>query len=133
MNTFDKFRLGQAVHVNAYATWWPATVTSVTRTRIGVDFPTDLPTRLTGPVPAWVVRPAAGIRLRRIATIQPGDEVVDFTGTGHRVLSLWQAADRWWVIDYADGGRATLGPNTVLRLSDPTTVAAVPQQPGTPA
>lgn len=118
---------GQPVHVNLYATWQAATVTSVTGTRVGVDF--TVPGRLRGPVPVWVVRPAYGIRLCPAAGLQPGDQVVAFDGSVHTVEYVWQTPDRWWVIGYTGGGHGTVPAGSVLRLVDTVTGCATASVP----
>jgi hypothetical protein len=119
-----RLRVGQAVHVNAYTGWHPATVTFVTHARVGVTYhPGGLPAPYTGPVAPHVIRPADGIRLRPASAVRPGDRVVAFDNTRHLVDLVWRARDGWYVIAYAGGGYATVPPGAILRLADPATVA----------
>lgn len=119
--------LGQAVHVNARTTWLPATVTSITRTRVGVAYGAHLQASspFTDEVVPWVVRPADGVRLQVVHEVRAGDDVVAFDGTILTVAAVWQGNGRWWVIDYTNGERATVPPNAILRLTDPTPTVTV--------
>ncbi|GAA0403848.1 hypothetical protein GCM10009541_53770 [Micromonospora gifhornensis] len=118
---------GQAVHVNAGCVWVAATVTSVTHTRVGVDYDTHLSAAgwLAGSVSRWLVRPADGVRLRPVHALCAGDDVLAFDGTPLAVAGAWQGRDRWWVIDYRFGERARVPPAAVLRLVDPTPTVTV--------
>ncbi|MEU1811052.1 hypothetical protein [Micromonospora aurantiaca (nom. illeg.)] len=119
--------LGQAVHVNARAAWLPATVTSITHTRIGVAY--GIPLLAGGPlsdaVVPWVVRPADGVCLRPVHELRVGADVVSSDGTTLTVAGVWQGRDRWWVIDYTNGERATVPSKAILRLADPTPTVTV--------
>jgi hypothetical protein len=119
--------LGQAVHVNARTAWLPATITSIAHTRIGVTYAAR--PRAGGPladaVAPWVVRPADGVRLHAVHELRAGDDLVAFDGTTLTVAAVWQGRDRWWVIAYTNGERATVPPNAILRLTDPTPTASV--------
>ncbi|MDG4795402.1 hypothetical protein [Micromonospora sp. WMMD1082] len=119
--------LGQAVHVNARAAWLSATVASITHTRIGVAY--GAPRQAGGPladaVAPWVVRPADGVHLRPVHELRVGDDVVAFDGTTFTVAGAWPGRDRWWVIDYTNGERATVPSKAILRLADPTPTVTV--------
>lgn len=119
--------LGQAVHVNARAAWLPATVTSITHTRIGVAYRPEPQPRspLADAVVPWVVRPADGVRLQAVHELAAGDDVVAFDGTTVTIAGVWQGRDRWWFISYTNGERATVPANAVLRLTDPTPTVTV--------
>ncbi|MEU1969674.1 hypothetical protein ABZ541_23830 [Micromonospora sediminicola] len=119
--------VGQAVHVNARAAWLPATVTSITHSRIGVAYaaPFQASSLLAGAVAPWLVRPADGVRLQTVHALRAGDDVVVCDGTALTVAALWQGRDRWWVIDYTNGHRATVPPAAILRLIDPTPPVSV--------
>jgi hypothetical protein len=119
--------LGQAVHVNARAAWLPATVTSITHTRIGVAYLAHLQpsSALADAVAPWVVRPADGVRLQFVHELRVGDDVVAFDGTALTITGVWQARDGWWVISYTNGERATVPPNAILRLTDSTPAVSV--------
>jgi len=120
-------RLGQAVHVNARTAWLPATITSIMHSRVGVAYDTgpQVSSPLATVVAPWVVRPADGIRLQPAPLLRSGDDVVAFDGTMLTVAVVWQGRDRWWVIDYTNGERATVPPHTILRLTDPTPAVSV--------
>lgn len=129
--------LGQAVHVNARAAWLPATVTSITPARVGVDYaaPPSPCGRLAEAVAPWVVRPADGVRLRAVRELRAGDDVVAFDGTTRTVAAVWPSRNCWWVISYTSGKRAVLPPAAILRLIDPTppvTVNGIPLGPSRP-
>jgi hypothetical protein len=121
----DQLRLGQAVHVNAHATWLPATVTSIAHTSVGVAYDAEFPHPFAGRVAPWVVRPADGIRLQHVHALRAGDEVVAFDGAIHTIAHVWQGRDRWWVIDYTSGEHAVVPPQAILRLTDPHPPASV--------
>jgi hypothetical protein len=111
---------GQAVHVNARAAWWPATVTSVAHTAIGVTLTSPTRGPLTVTVAPWVVRAAAGYRLAPVARLRAGDEIAAADGSTHTLAAPpWQGSDGWWVLSYDSGTTAALPPGTVLRLVDP--------------
>jgi hypothetical protein len=118
-------RVGQSVHVNARAAWLPATVTSVTRTRVGVAYLPRAASPLVPAVAPWVVRPADGVRLEAVHRLRVGDDVVAFDNTCLTIGCVWQSRGGWWVIDYTNGERATVPPEAVLRLSDPTPTVTV--------
>jgi hypothetical protein len=111
-------RLGQPVHVNARASWLPATVTSIAPVRVGVRY--HIATPLTPLVAPWLIRPAAGIRLQPVHQLAVGDQVVAYDGA-IQVISgpPWQGRDGWWVLTYGNGESAVLPPSAVLRLTDP--------------
>ncbi|PWU52439.1 hypothetical protein DLJ47_18865 [Micromonospora sp. S4605] len=119
--------LGQAVHVNARSTWLPATVISITHTRIGVAYGAQLQASspLADAVAPWVVRPADGVRLQAVHELRVGDDVVAFDATTLTIAAVWQGRDRWWVVDYTNGERASLPANAILRLTDPTPTVSV--------
>jgi hypothetical protein len=113
--------LGQPVHVNAHAAWWPATVTSVAHTEIGVTLTSPTRGPLTLKVAPWVVRPADGYRLAPVAQLRDGDEVAAADGRNYTVAAPpWQGRDGWCVLSYVNGQSAALPPGSVLRLVDPT-------------
>jgi hypothetical protein len=113
-----RLHVGQAVHVNAYATWHAATVTYVTHTRIGVTYHNrHLPAPFSGPVAPHVVRPADGIRLQPAAALRPGDQVLAFDNTRHQVDLVWRTPTGWVVIAYTNGEHTTVPPGAVLRLA----------------
>ncbi|MGI5213308.1 hypothetical protein [Plantactinospora sp. CA-290183] len=118
---------GQAVHVNVRTVWLPATVTSITHSCIGVDYDTHFWASgpLASSVAPWVVRPADGLRLQPVHAVRVDDDVVAFDSTPLTVAGAWQGRDRWWVIDYTTGERATVPPNAILRLVDPTPTVTV--------
>jgi hypothetical protein len=119
--------VGQTVHVNVRAAWVPATVTSITRTRIGVAYlayPQPASALATAVAP-WVVRPADGVRLQAVRKLRVGDDVVAFDGTQLAVDYVWQGRNGWWAIDYTNGERAAVPPMAILRLSDPTPTVSV--------
>lgn len=106
-----RLHVGQAVHVNAYAAWHPATVTWVAHTRIGIAFHgVELPASYADAVAPHVVRPADGIRLQQVSALGPGDQVVAFDDTRLTVANVWRGRDRWWVISYTNGEYATVPP-----------------------
>ncbi|MET7396310.1 hypothetical protein ABZS66_22795 [Dactylosporangium sp. NPDC005572] len=119
--------LGQAVHVNARTTWLLATVTLITRTRIGVAYAAQLRagSALVDAVAPWVIRPADGVRLRAVHELRSGDDLLAFDGTTLTVAAVWQGRDHWWVIASANGQRAIVPPNAILRLADPTPTVCV--------
>ncbi|QGN48002.1 hypothetical protein GKC29_14880 [Micromonospora sp. WMMC415] len=119
--------LGQAVHVNARTVWLLATVTSITHTRIGVAYGAQLhaSSPLADAVAPWVVRPADGVRLQAVHELRAGDDVVAFDGTTLTIAAVWQGRDGWWVIDYITGERASVPPNAILRLTDPSPTVSV--------
>ncbi|ROO60330.1 hypothetical protein EDC02_2191 [Micromonospora sp. Llam0] len=119
--------LGQAVHVNARAAWLPATVTSITHTRIGIAYLTHQRpiSPLVPAVAPWVVRPADGVRLQPVHKLRIGDVAVTFDGTPLAIDHVWQSRSGWWVIDYTDGDRAAVPPKAILRLTDPTPTVTV--------
>jgi hypothetical protein len=111
-------RLGQQVHVNARASWLPATVTSIAPVRVGVRY--HIATALTPLVAPWLIRPAAGIRLQPVHQLAAGDQVVAYDGAIQVVTGPpWQCRDGWWVLTYNNGESAVLPPSAVLRLTDP--------------
>jgi hypothetical protein len=122
------FQLGQAVHVNARTAWLSATVTSIAHTGIGVAYAAQL---LAGGGPRartvapWVVRPAAGVRLRAVHLLRAGDDLLAFDGTARTVATVWRGLDRWWVIAYTNGERSAVPPQAILRLTDPTPPVSV--------
>jgi hypothetical protein len=127
----DNFWPGQAVHVNVRAAWLAATVTSISRTRIGLDYRPGTPTYgpLAPAVAPWLVRPAAGVRLQAVHGLRFDDQVIAFDGTDCRVAAVWPARDRWWVIAYTHGECTAVPAGAVLRLADPTptvTVGGIP-------
>ncbi|WP_410814846.1 hypothetical protein [Micromonospora sp. 067-2] len=119
--------VGQAVHVNARAAWLPATVTSLTLARVGVDYRISPPpgSRRAELVAPWAVRPADGVCLRPVRELRAGDDVLAFDGTTRTVAAVWPRRDRWWVISHADGAHAVVSPTAVLRLTDPTPTVSV--------
>ena len=124
-----RLRVGQAVHVNAHASWLAATVTFVTATRVGVTCPTSAPPGPAAPLVAavapWVVRPADGVRLLPVRHLRSGDELVAFDGTAHTITAVARHRTGWWVITYATGDQAAVPPTAVLRLTDPTPTVTV--------
>ncbi|GAA4731850.1 hypothetical protein [Phytohabitans rumicis] len=111
-------RLGQQVHVNARASWLPATITSIAPVRVGVHY--HIATPLTPLVAPWLIRPAAGIRLQPVHLLAVSDQVVAYDGAIHVICAPpWQGRDGWWVITLDNGETAVLPPRAVLRLTDP--------------
>ncbi|MEH1166432.1 hypothetical protein V6V47_13690 [Micromonospora sp. CPCC 205539] len=119
--------VGQAVHVNARATWLPATVTSLAPARVGVDYrlAPAAGRRRVDVVAPWVVRPADGVRLRPVRELRSGDDVLAFDGTTRTVAAVRPRRDYWWVISHADGAHVVVPPSAVLRLTDPTPTVSV--------
>ncbi|GAA3386387.1 hypothetical protein [Cryptosporangium minutisporangium] len=115
---------GQVVHVNIHHTWLTATITVPGRTRIAVRY-ADPDPRLADSVPRWLVRPADGVRLRPVHRLPAGASVVAFDGALLEVAACHQNRDRWWLIHYTHGERATVPPRAVLRVADPTPVVTV--------
>lgn len=120
------FTVGQAVHVNAHAAWLPATVLAIGHTAVAISLHRPSAGPLTRTVAPWVVRPADGHRLEPVHGLRHGDEVVTGDERIHVVVGCpWQGRDGWWVLNYADGERATLPPGAVLRLTDDTPTVTV--------
>ena len=66
-----------------------------------------------------MVRPAAGIGLRRVRDLRAGERVVAFDGTVHIVASpAWAGRDGWWVVGYTSGEHTTVPGHTILRVLD---------------
>jgi hypothetical protein len=125
-------QIGQHVHVNTRAAWYPAQVTSITHTRIGVTFDLAPSSRLAAWVTPALVRPADGVRLQPVQALRGGDDLLAYDGTVHTLTDAWPARDHRWILDYTSGTRTSVPAHAILRLPDhtpPVTINGTPLGP----
>ena len=125
--TSPALTIGQDVHVNVGPTWVAADITSITHTRIGVNFrprttaPSGLTRRhrLAGIVAPWQVRAAHGVWLCPVHALRAGDYLVTFAGTLTGVTATWLHRNPdLRIIDLDDGERCVRRARAVLRVRE---------------